>query len=502
MAQSALCVSCVQLPQKDRALAVRTQECPDCNNLFGITSYGAAFRIKAVKRRQWLTPSLATGMAVGAALFMLVVTLVGIGLWSKEQVLTSKRRPDPAPATELAQVPQVAIEDPMAPNVSPAFAKQHIADLVKEIKAENGNGQNRDQFLFKLMKRRPETRGLPFVMGNACRMDSNKSQSFQTNVEAVRRSLDADSPRSQMHGTLDDSHAQFWNTYSVMTGATGTNTDPGIAALTQMIAPERAALRKTLVQRLVQSNRPDATRALARAAVFDRDSDVRDLAIAQLKNRPGEPSKETTEILLHGLRYPMVNVAKQASLAVLALDRKDLLPELVAMLDEPAPGDPVADAKDKNACTVREVVRINHHRNCLLCHPPSGTGQPVEVPGVIPTPGLPFAPSASEAYGSAQSMGDPMVRADTTYLRQDFSMMMPVANAAPWPEMQRFDFLVRTRVVEGAELDVLKQRVEARGNAPTDHQRTVHVLLKQMTGQDAAPNTTAWKRVLGIGQAD
>ena len=32
-----------------------------------------------------------------------------------------------------------------------------------------------------------------------------------------------------------------------------------------------------------------------------------------------------------------------------------------------------------------------------------------------------------------------------TYLRQDFSLMMPVSDAPPWPEMHRFDFLVRTR---------------------------------------------------------
>ena len=350
------------------------------------------------------------------------------------------------------------------------------------------------------MKRRPETRGMPFVMGDACRMDAGKSQSFQTNVEAVRQSLDMDSPR-RAHGELDDTHAQFWNTYSAQTAANGANSEAGIAALTQMIAPERAALRKTLVQRMSQSNRADATRALARAAVFDRDSDVRELAIHHLKNRDNGLAKETKEILMQGMRYPMLSVAKQAALAVLVLDRnKELLPELVAMLDEPAPGDPVEkNVDDKAVCTVREVVRVNHHRNCLLCHSPSQTGQPNEVPGVIPTPGMPFAQSASEAYGSAQSQGDPMIRADTTYLRQDFSVLMPVENAAPWPDKQRFDFMVRTRVVDGAELNVLQERVRARAGAPTDHQKTVHLLLKQMTGQDAAPNRAAWERVLKNG---
>ena len=113
-------------------------------------------------------------------------------------------------------------------------------------------------------------------------------------------------------------------------------------------------------------------------------------------------------------------------------------------------------------CEVREAVRINHHRNCLLCHPPSQTGQDQEVPGVIPIPGQSFPTSPKEAYGKAQSFGEPMVRADTTYLRQDFSVMMPVENAAPWPEMQRFYFLVRTRPVEGKELATLQRNVQAR----------------------------------------
>jgi hypothetical protein len=68
--------------------------------------------------------------------------------------------------------------------------------------------------------------------------------------------------------------------------------------------------------------------------------------------------------------------------------------------------------------------------------------------------------------------------------------------------MQRFDFLVRTRVVEGEELNILKERVQARAGAPTDHQKTVHTLLKQMTGQDAAPNRAAWERVIGNAKAE
>ena len=37
------------------------------------------------------------------------------------------------------------------------------------------------------------------------------------------------------------------------------------------------------------------------------------------------------------------------------------------------------------------------------------------------------------------------VRADVTYLTQDFSVMQPVIDHGPWPDMQRFDFFARTR---------------------------------------------------------
>ena len=57
-----------------------------------------------------------------------------------------------------------------------------------------------------------------------------------------------------------------------------------------------------------------------------------------------------------------------------------------------------------------------------------------------------------QGYGSRQSP-DIFVRTDMNYLRQDFSVMMKVENAKPWPEMQRFDFFVRTREVSLAEAE-------------------------------------------------
>ena len=119
------------------------------------------------------------------------------------------------------------------------------------------------------------------------------------------------------------------------------------------------------------------------------------------------------------------------------------------------------------------------------------------MPGVIPIPGLAFPTSPKDAYGSAQSLGEPMVRADTTYLRQDFSVLMPVTGATPWPDMQRFDFLIRKRIVEGKELAALQAMMKDRGaDFVSENQKAALQVLRDLSGQDAAPNAAAWQRVL------
>src|SRR5439155_25559749 len=165
----------------------------------------------------------------------------------------------------------------------------------------------------------------------------------------------------------------------------------------------------------------------------------RSAAIEALKARD---EQEYTAILLEGLRYPWPAVAENAADAIARLQRIDLVDQLVEMLDQPDPRDPVTEDSGKHKITVvRDLVRINHHRNCLLCHAPGNTDDVSQevVTGAMPVPGESFD-SRSSRYGGSP---DILVRADVTYLRQDFSEMPSVANAAPWPALQRFDFLVR-----------------------------------------------------------
>ena len=160
--------------------------------------------------------------------------------------------------------------------------------------------------------------------------------------------------------------------------------------------------------------------------------------------------RDYTDMLLKGLRYPWPAVARRSADAVAKLGRTDLAPQLVALLDEPDPR--VARARqeidDKSALVVRELVRVNHNRNCLLCHSPGNTDGVSADTLRAPIP-LPTEPLSPPANGYQSSSPDLAVRIDVTYLREDFSLLQPVEDANPWPEMQRFDFLVRTRAGDG-----------------------------------------------------
>jgi hypothetical protein len=187
---------------------------------------------------------------------------------------------------------------------------------------------------------------------------------------------------------------------------------------------------------------------------------------------------------------------------MIAMKQKDMLPHLVDFLGEARPGDPVAKKIDgKDAHVVREVVRINHHRNCLLCHAPVRNAHQSEVAALMPTPGQAFPQSSRQYYGNNITPDSLAVRADMTYLRQDFSVVLPVADAHPWPEMQRFDFLVRTRIVEGNELAKLQKKMAERPLTYLSEQHKEALrALRELSGQDAVPIQAVWRRVLGMNR--
>jgi hypothetical protein len=476
--------------------------------------------------------------------------------------LLPTRPSDPLPAgpflgEDLTKVPEVSFQQPVAKSPK---AMEEIAHTMARI--NHVNQKKSDAYMEALIASRPDLSGMPFTLGDACRMKAQRTPAFLNSLTRVRKNMN-----TQLSVTVADASKApqqaadtFWNQFqmqSVQEDRAGTNDDvvrARIAALMQVLGPDSAAMRQGLVKHLAAIPHVEATRALAKLAIFSAEEEVQTAAIDALKIRR---DKDYTDILLQGLRYPLPAVAERTARAIVKLERSDLISQLVAFLDEPDPRAPVTKViDDKPTPVVHELVRINHHRNCLLCHAPeqsrnvaftnsiaapgmpgpgpgSAASPPVPAPprpadvkepqiraeqlmalknaqvlrakgfpapatitAQVPVPGEPF-PTPSQGYDN--SIPDILVRIDATYLRQDFSLMQKVADAHPWPEMQRFDFLVRTRTLtpeqEQAYRDEI-QKSEAAGKTP--YRQATLLALRSLTGRDAGTTAQAWRSALKL----
>ncbi len=91
------------------------------------------------------------------------------------------------------------------------------------------------------------------------------------------------------------------------------------------------------------------------------------------------------------------------------------------------------------------------------------------------------------------------MRIDVTYLRQDFSIFQAVADANPWPEMQRFDFLVRTRTLTDEEVTAYREKLANREPGRlSPYQRAALAALRELSGRDAEPSAEAWRKLLDL----
>jgi hypothetical protein len=406
----------------------------------------------------------------------------------------------PVLAEDLARVPEVEFQA----EVPVTDARLNTAILIAKI--NHLNGKKADGFLEALRGERPDLAGLPFAMGDECRTEGERRREFTRAVANVRGAL---RPRPSAPWTFATEN--FWGEYraacvkedqSLWLAGQAPNEDvtrARIAALMQVLAPESPDLRLGLARYLSGVAHHEATRALARLAIFSPDDEARQAAIEALRSRP---KTDYTELLLRGLRYPWPAVARRAAEAAVKLERADLVPQLVALLDEPDPRAPVLqEVGKKTVPVVHELVRVNHHRSCLMCHAPRDTANVSSeaLTAPVPVPGAPL-PSPSEGYYQPSS-SDLLVRVDVTYLRQDFSVYQPVADANPnpWPEMQRFDFLVRKRVLTDEEAEAYRAKLDRREpGRPSPYRRAVVAALRDLTGRDTEPTAEAWRRTLGL----
>jgi len=370
------------------------------------------------------------------------------------------------------------------------------------------NKQKTDRFMELLIENRPDLSGLPFILGDASRLDKERSEHLVVGIRRVRIFL---------QGTFDlfDLIAFFGGE----TEKTVKDNRAFVAAMLQLEAPESSRMRLSIVQQLASFRETEATEALARLALFSEDKNVRDAALDKLQERNTQDLKafilkglqlalfsedknvrdaaleklqerndqDLKAFILRGLQYPWPPVAKNAADALVRLKLVDLAPDLVSLLAKPDPRSPfLMEIKGKKVPVIRELVKINHLRNCLLCHAPSPTKGTLTA--AVPIPGE----SLSTYYLPSP---DIRVRADVTYLRQDFSRMQKVPDADPWPEMQRFDFLVRTRILTEAEAKKYQAEfAKVEKNSP--YRQAAVTALRALTGLDAEPTAAAWRKVL------
>jgi hypothetical protein len=219
-----------------------------------------------------------------------------------------------------------------------------------------------------------------------------------------------------------------------------------VPSLTQILMAEDVNWRMTLARMLTKIEGPAATRGLVDRAVFDMNANVRSEAVKSLRSRP---NAEYTERLMSAFRHPWAPAADHAAQAVVMLNRTDLQGELRDLVDRPEPTAPTKKRIGIREVTVApQLVRVNHLRNCMYCHPVS-TSSEEAVRGVSPDWDLPLTP---RYYG--ESGPSTFVRADMVYLRQDFSLTMPVGGEDcknDWPKEQRFDFFVCDRTLSAEE---------------------------------------------------
>jgi hypothetical protein len=411
----------------------------------------------------------------------------------------------PVVTDDLSQVPEIFVQEPLLGEpgrkhfeklsddektalFSRIMSGQHktmerTAHGIAKIKQLN-QGQD-DHFIRVLLAHRTDLQGLPFVLGAGCRMKEVERREFASAAFSVRACFGKDADA-------------FWREFPIacrrqdedekgMARPKPESLGPRIAALTQILGGEPAAFQPRLVPYLAEQRHREASRALARLAIFSEDASVGQSALAALGK---VDHKEYTEVIVEGLGYPWPAVARRAASAVAALKRLDLAAHLVDMLERPDPRAPtLGDINGKSTPVAREVVRINHHRSCVLCHPPWTEGTR-ELTGAVPIPDLPLTTLSGGYRGFSPDL---LVRADVTFLRPDFSLLQKVPDADPWPERQRFDFLVRTRALRGAEATRLQEELAKAGQP---YREAALAALRRLTGADAGSTPKAWRELL------
>jgi hypothetical protein len=326
------------------------------------------------------------------------------------------------------------------------------------------------QLFNSIASQRADLRGLPLLLGGDCTSTAEVAKQRQEVAAHLRGNFGVGRRPAALDEYLVRAQERHQGTFeehlaSLADKLVASYRKPeNVPILEQLFQVESPKLRLLLVEVLERIDGPAASQTLARRAIFDLDEAVRAAARRGLIDRD---SGEYEEVIARGLNYPFTPVVHEARrtraelrAAKEAASKSGDQPSAGTASapdasESPSPDEVAALLVDRahvsdpysygQLWVVDELVKVNHLRNCVLCHATSHEStEPLR--GQIPTPGQ----ELPQIYYNSNKGN--FVRADVVYLRQDFSVMLPVANAKPWPEVQRFDFFVRTRPATSQEL--------------------------------------------------
>jgi len=339
--------------------------------------------------------------------------------------------------------------------------------------------------LLALMPSRPELKGFALAMGDACHLDNEdaKTLSFVSRfVGQMLQGLGSFGSRdvSKLTGPK---RAFIRKLIRKIVEAPGAG--QAIRTIDQMLQVESPEIRLELIDALGQMGNDVSCDLLACYAKFDVDPGIRAAATDALRTFP--PAMSRAE-LITGFQYPWPEVAKHTAEALVRLNDTEAVPELVKFL---ALNDPRLPVKlDDDVFRQREMVAVNHNKNCLLCHSDS---QSTQDPGRAAIPI--WGEQLPQVYYAGRN-SSPMVRADVTYLRQDFSVIQKVKDHGPWPEKQRFDYLVRDKIVGSDEALKVARQI---GKQPNEYKAAIVKALKVLTNKRPTEDTyEGWRLALGL----
>ena len=295
--------------------------------------------------------------------------------------------------------------------------------------------------LMEMLKDRKDLEGLPLVMGEKCRLDESESytmgrvsNSLGSLVNRNEPYLNSDGKNKLRKEVAVQACTKMMN-HSLKVDKEGTQR---LLTVDQILQARPKELRLAFVESLAEEEFQTAVNLLTCYVKYDLDSDVRMAATKALSNFP---AKSYRAKLLQGLDYPWVPAAQHSAEAIVRLNDTKAVPMLVDKLKNQDPN--TIRQTEPGVYVKRELVAINHLKNCVLCHADtrkSGLGNAPVPEWNRPLPRLYYG-AKSEALN---------VRADVTYMRQDFSVMQDIHDDQRprfWPKRQRMDYVVKSTVL-------------------------------------------------------